>query len=474
MVVGLRGARESRLASIIGGVAGAIFGALALSWPDVTLLVVAVLFGARTTMFGLRWAWWSHRGHLGGSEPVAVRQPGRARGVGHLVGVSVALVAALVLAGVSVTINRSRSSADAFYDTPEEVPDQPGSLLDLEVFTRHIPEGARAHRILYTTTREDGRPAVASALVVVPADEPGPWPVIAWAHGTTGFDRACAPSVMRDGLGAGAFFSLDAVLAQGWALVATDYVGLGTEGPHPYLIGEGEARSVLDAVRAARQMEEVDIADQTVVWGHSQGGGAALWTGQIAPDYAPDVVVAGVAALAPASDLTALVDSLPGITGGSIFASYIVAAYAATYDDLSLDDLVRPTAKPTFERMSSRCLDATVLVSALSSVATGMDMFAPDVVDRLYPRLDENVPTGPFEMPLLVGQGRDDTLIPADLQGDYVKGLCEAGEEVDYRTYPGRGHVPLVEADSPLIPELIEWTDARFRGEPTGEGCGGT
>jgi tRNA-dihydrouridine synthase len=88
--------------------------------------------------------------------------------------------------------------------------------------------------------------------VVAPADRGSePAEVIAWAHGTTGVDETCAPTVLEDPFESGAFFALDRVLEEGWTLVASDYVGLGTSGPHPYLIGEGEGRSVLDAVRAA-------------------------------------------------------------------------------------------------------------------------------------------------------------------------------------------------------------------------------
>jgi pimeloyl-ACP methyl ester carboxylesterase len=100
-----------------------------------------------------------------------------------------------------------------------------------------------------------------------------------------------------------------------------DYVGLGVDAPHPYLIGQPEGRSVLDAVRAAHQLDGVELEDRTVVWGHSQGGHAALWAGALAPTYAPDVNVIGVAALAPASDLLGLVDNLATITGGTIFAA---------------------------------------------------------------------------------------------------------------------------------------------------------
>lgn len=472
VVGGIRGTVDQRIASVLGGVAGVIFGVLALSWPDVTLLAVAVLFGARTVLFGLRTAWSAWRDRHATAQPEQdPRAPGRLRRAGHLAGAAAALVVALLLASVSASLHASQAEVDGFYDTPDDLPDEPGVLLDAEPFDRDVPEGATAYRILYTTTRGDDEPAVASALVVVPEGADGPVPVVAWAHGTTGFARGCAPSVMDAGLGAGAFFLLDEVLAEGWALVATDYVGLGTEGPHPYLIGDRTAPSVLDAVRAARQLDEVEVSDETVVWGHSQGGGVALWTGQIAPTYAPDVELAGVAALAPASDLPGLVGGLRTITGGSIFASYVVAAYAATYDELALADLVRPTGRPTVEAAARRCLDASALASALSSVAFGMEVFRPDVEARLEDRLTENVPTGPFEMPVLVGQGADDSLVLAEVQAEFVAGLCAEGEVIDLRTHPGRDHVPLVEPDSPLVPELVAWTHARLAGEPAGATC---
>jgi hypothetical protein len=71
----------------------------------------------------------------------------------------------------------------------------------------------------------------------------------------------------------------------------------------PTLIGEGEARAALDSVRAARQMAELTLDMRTVVWGHSQGGHAALWTGIVGPRYAPDVEIVGVAAVAPAANM---------------------------------------------------------------------------------------------------------------------------------------------------------------------------
>lgn len=475
VVAGIRGSTDERLAAVISGVASIVFGVLALSWPSVTVLVVAIVFGARLVLFGFRLAWSAVRNRHGDLPAREERSgPGRLRRLGHVVGAMVALVVALALAGVSSLLNQGEPTVDAFYDAPSEVPDQPGQLLRFEPFTRTIPDNARAWRILYTTTRADGVPAVASALVVEPREVSSqPRPVIALAHGTTGVDRSCAPSLLDDPFAAGAFFALDRVVDEGWALVATDYVGLGTEGPHPYLVGQPAGRSVLDSVRAARQLPDLDLADETVVWGHSQGGGAALWTGVLAPSYAPDTDVIGVAALAPASDLVGLVDNLGVVTAGSIFAAYVLEGFAATYDDVSVDDYVRPAARSSYDAVVERCLaEPAALLSVIGSIALGDEMFSRDLASGpLLARFEQNVPTAPIEAPLLLAQGASDQLVLPSVQADYVAARCADGQDIDYRTYDGLDHVPLVEADSPLIPELVQWTRDRFTGEAPSPNC---
>ena len=317
--------------------------------------------------------------------------------------------------------------------------------------------------------------SVASALVVVPATGAGQWPVVNVAHGTTGVASPCAPSLAVEPFEAGAFFVLDQVIDQGWAVVQPDYLGLGTEGPHPYLLGDASARAVLDASRAARELAPARLGAQNVVWGHSQGGGAALWTGGIAAGYAPDLSIVGVAALAPASDLPGLVESLPTVTGGSVFASYVLSAYSAVYPDVDFAGYVRPAARVVVREMAGRCLaEPGVVVSVLNALALSRDplVFAADPGDgTLGARLAQNVPTLPVAAPLLVAQGEADSLITPDAQDGYIAGRCAAGQRLDYRRYPGRDHVGLVEPDSPLIPDLLEWTRDRFAGESVADGC---
>jgi dipeptidyl aminopeptidase/acylaminoacyl peptidase len=139
--------------------------------------------------------------------------------------------------------------------------------------------GASAHRVLYRSTALDGRPIAVSGVIIIPAGQPpaGGWPIVPWAHPTIGIVERCAPSL--------AIFIFQQItgsrplLGQGYAIAATDYPGLGTPGPHPYLVGESEARAVIDSVRAARSFPGTGNSNHYAVWGHSQGGQASLFTG---------------------------------------------------------------------------------------------------------------------------------------------------------------------------------------------------
>jgi hypothetical protein len=226
---------------------------------------------------------------------------------------------------------------DAFYALPAQRPTTPGVLLRSEPFTRTVPRNASAWRILYTTTRADNSFAVASAVVMIPTTAARqPRPVIAWAHGTTGIAPGCAPSLMAKPLAN--VPALDQLIGEGWAYVATDYVGLGTAGGHAYLVGDDAARAVLDSVRAARQLSDLSLDERVVVWGHSQGGNSALWVGIRGADYAPDVTLQGIAAFAPASDLKGLVAAGRSTTFGKIVSAYLLLAYSTTYPDVKVED----------------------------------------------------------------------------------------------------------------------------------------
>jgi alpha-beta hydrolase superfamily lysophospholipase len=360
---------------------------------------------------------------------------------------------------------------DAFYDPPAQKPGDVGALLRSEPYTKDLPAGARGWRILYTTKRGNS-PAVASAVVVTSTQTTSAArPVIAWAHGTTGIASGCAPSLMGPFANVPA---MDKLIAENWVYVATDYPGLGTSGGHTYLVGEDAARAVLDAIRAARRLEGLSLDNRTVVWGHSQGGNSALWTGIRAEDYAPDVNIAGVAALAPASDLPSLLKAGQGTMFGKIVSSYLIHAYAATYPDVGITAYVSARMRPFVSDIASRCVGGwPTTVSAMETrMLPSAGIFTRDPASGpLGDRLRQNTPATAIAAPVLIAQGGDDDLVPASLQYRYVAARCAAGQPIDYRLYPGRDHVSLVANHAALDADLIAWTRDRFAGAPDTPNC---
>lgn len=365
------------------------------------------------------------------------------------------------------------ASPDAFYLPPQDPPARPGVLLRQQSFSRGVPTQAQAWRMLYTTTQADGTPAVASAIVMTArTPRSGPRPVIAWTHGTTGLAPGCAPSLLDD-----PFANVPALrqlIDAGWVYVATDYVGLGTLGPHPFLIGEGEARSALDAIRALRQIEAIRTSDDTVVWGHSQGGHAALWTGILAPSYAPDLRILGVAAIAPASDLPSLIDAIDTTPVGRIMSSFILRSYAAAYPDVALHDYVFGWKRWLARDIAGRCLAGPeALFSVAEALLAGDSIFSREPTGGAFgERLAQNTPTAPLRQPLLIAQGLADDLVLPAVQSRFARDRCNAGHQLEYRAYAGRDHLSVLAQESPLTLHLMQWTQDRFNKVPTAATCG--
>lgn len=364
---------------------------------------------------------------------------------------------------------------DAFYSSGDGAQAKPGTLIRAEPFTRAVPPNARAWRILYHTTRAEGQATTAAAIVAAKIALPdGPRPVIAWTHGTTGAVPGCGPSVLAAPYPFDATLpAQQAIVDEGWVLVATDYAGLSTPGPHPYLIGEGEARSALDAVRAARQMPELQLEDRAIVWGHSQGGHAALWTAGLAPGYAPELRIAGVAALAPATLLVDLVEAAQSTPIGKMLVAFILRSYSAAYADVRASDYIRLRARALVHDMGGRCLAGIrTLFSVIEATRIEGTPFAqPPSSGPLSSRLAQNVPAQPIAAPMMVAQGERDELVLPRIQDRYVGMRCKAGQAIEYRKYQGRDHLSVVAADSPLVADLVAWTRDRLSGVAPTPGC---
>ena len=342
--------------------------------------------------------------------------------------------------------------------------DVPGHLLS----ERRIqgPQGTRAWRVLYTSRSLAGDPVQVSGVVVAPrAPAPeGGYPIVSWAHGIVGLADRCAPSRQRPLIGS----SVPALhLGKlGMVIAASDYEGLGTPGPHPTAVGESEGRSVLDIARAVRQMPQLDTRNQVVVFGHSEGGQAALFAGQLAKTYAPELHLMGVIASAPAAELPMLTRAFPisGLIGYLVMAA---VAYHDTYPGLSLDRVLTPWAMSQLPAVRSECA-AEVLQRFDVPEA---QVFRSEAFNlRPWPSLLARNTPGAVRIPapILIVQGIDDPTIPPQTVRTLGGHLCDRGDVVEYREYPGVGHEPIASA----APDIFGWTQARLLGTPPPTSCG--
>ena len=245
--------------------------------------------------------------------------------------------------------------AAAMTATPASVQSMSRGVLLSSTPISGAPVSASAYRIRYQSRAVGGGRNLVTGVVIVP-DGPAPRggrDVVAWAHGTSGVSESCAPSQSKALYGSIA--GLKELLAAGYAVVATDYAGLGTPGPHPYLVGDGSAYSVLDSVRAAREFGRGSIGNRFVVWGESQGGHAALWTAQFARNYAPELQLEGVAAAAPPTDLK------ENLTGGTnplikaLLTAYTGTSWSQTYG-IPLSTILKPVGQGLARRLARNCV----------------------------------------------------------------------------------------------------------------------
>lgn len=479
-----RGRFAQRLLAVCWGGAQIVFGILSLTWPDATLLAVAIAFGIRTIAFGVglfvrgSGQWMVPTPLLRDlSNPSLMDLPtdGKARRRRILVADIGRCVLALVLvvtasAGwrVNEWLEDGAIVVDAFYYPPADVPAGHGRLIRWDDYRGEIPENGSVQRILYTTRDANGADAVASGLVIRPVDPPpGPRPVVIWNHGTTGVAQGCAPSLRSKAATEWDIPAVEEALERGWVVVASDYSGQGAPGDFPYLIGKGEARSSLDGVLAAGELNDLVLSPDTLVWGHSQGGHAALWTTQIAKGYTPGLNILGTAALAPVTDPYALGaeftrgDASPQLT---LLISWVLVPYADTYWDVDLRDHVARSGRVMVREMTQRCpTEPGLMVSVLTALGVGLDrpLFVGNLTGgALGNRLQENAVTGPFGTPLFVAWGASDEILPPTYQNDFVDQQCRNGEKVRWEEYAGYGHLRILQPESEFLPALIDWSDA--------------
>jgi pimeloyl-ACP methyl ester carboxylesterase len=379
----------------------------------------------------------------------------------------------------TTTLPRFTVTGADFYTPPNPLPSgEHGDLIWAQQIDAWWGSPRRAWRVLYHSTALDGHPIAVSGFVIAPpADTTSRRPVVAWAHETIGSGDRCAPSrtfadtARTDTPGKVVSDQLSAFVDAGNVVVATDYEGLGTPGPHPFLVGQSEGRGVLDAVRAAMQLPGSGAGDDVVVYGVSQGGQAALWAGQLAASWTPELHVSGVVAAAPFSEVDLLLPAAAFVPGGEGYLAMGVYGQVAANHALSVEDVLDPAAIAQANVIEERCGEDVHLAFRAVAVSSGhsiakLDGFASDAWKAQLASIKPAMAR--IGAPTFVVQGDRDVTVPARTTRSLVERLCANGDVVHAGNYPRAGHADVVvAADS----DVRAWISERLRGDPAPSDC---
>jgi pimeloyl-ACP methyl ester carboxylesterase len=387
---------------------------------------------------------------------------------------------AMLLPGASLAQAQGLLKAplgDAFYTaSAKQIKDgKPGSV----IWSREVkktangrvalPSASKTILVLYRSLDPKGKPIAVSGTIDLPKGKApkGGFKSISWAHGTTGAADICAPSRNAagnpaDGYIAYATASYDGWLKAGHAVLRTDYEGLGTPGPHRYLVGASEGRGVVDIVLAARELYPA-LSKDYLIGGHSQGGHGGLFAGSLAPKLAPKLNLKGVFVYAPASHLWeqgqaigSLGAGFEGLSGVAIMIMYSAAREAG----VEPSTLVTAEIAAKLGLIEEAC--SAQLAQALGTVQP-KDLLKPGVttasIDAALKAMNPNVK---IKAPVLILQGLgDSTVFPAFTQA-LVNELKTSGNKVTYETFPALSHSGVV-TDPAAGAVVLAWIKAQLR-----------
>jgi acetyl esterase/lipase len=262
------------------------------------------------------------------------------------------------------------------------------------------------------------------------------------------------------------------MLRRGYVIAATDYPGLGTPGVHPYLIGVSEAYSVIDAVRASRELPDTKAQKRYAVWGHSQGGHAALFTGQLSAGYAPELELVGVAAAAPATYLADLFEADRSTESGLTLTSMALLSWSKLFN-LPTDAIVEPSAMRAYERVASDCLENLPQMLKLEQdsrpLMRGFLKSDPTRLPEWRALMDQNTPgQAPAGAPVFIAQGTADTTVKPAITRKFAEHLCKDGVAVRYLSLAGSSHI-YIARDSSFA--AVTWMADRFAAKPAPSNC---
>jgi len=421
-----------------------------------------------------------------------------------------AVWAALLLLGGLVT-GMGTASADGdepqyatFYLPPDPLPAGiPGDLIRTEPSRLVLePSGqlgaimATGTRIMYRSTDARGNPTAVTGTYFEPFNDwpgKGPRPLIVYGPGTQGQGNQCAPSRMFN---QGIHYSggwdimvnyeeafVATMVARGFAVVMTDYEGLGTTKMHTYVNRVAEGAAMLDAARAAKNLPNTSLKHDGPIafWGYSQGGGAAASAAEMASSYAPELHVVGTYAGAPPANLKEVVpyadgSTLVGVIGYTL--NSMIGAYPEAAD--AIRSKLTPRGADWLESLSRQCVGQTIIDFAFRHLQPYFNEDLGQLAnEEPFSSLFELQKLGRYKpnAPVLINSAHTDPLVPWTAANQLGRDWCAQGADVEFHTNeePAFLNKTFINHFLPMLVDgepSMQWIAARFNGEPTAPNCG--
>jgi hypothetical protein len=352
-----------------------------------------------------------------------------------------------------------------FYDTPDPLPEgKPGALIRSQEFDQYeIPYSITAVRILYHSRSADGKDVAASGVVLFPYDKKPPsggWPIIAWAHGSTGIARACAPSLMRN-IGYGPFLSMYVNL--GYAVVATDYAGLGTRFRNAFLDGPSNATDVINSIAAARAAVP-RLSARWIAMGKAEGGLTVVAVADKENEIRDPGYLGAIAISDLASEREIYADLARGSSG--LMLASLAYGLKTVYPQFQETDMLTLKGRALYHEIEQDCSEARTApeLSPDQIVKPGWESIT--FVRQYFDRND------PGQMraygPILVISRAAPASNLATVTARTIHGLCRQGNRIQWEQYPDLDPGGVI-GDS--VRDQIGWIEGRFGGRPAPTNC---
>lgn len=365
---------------------------------------------------------------------------------------------------------------DPFYAPPPDLAERnPGDVLNIRQMPPNLYfPGSAVWEVLFRTTDSRGLPIAANTTFLLPPNHQPDGPLTSYQHIINSLGHKCKIATelyttdpftqIREAPG------LNIALARGWAVALPDHLG-----PRmAYGAAKLGGQITLDGIRAVKNVPEFEVTNSKVALGGYSGGGmATAWAAALAPEYAPELDIVGVAHGGTPMNLTSMAEVL----GGNPHPAFGLAMAAAIgldreYPDrIDLGSQLNGRGRWLRSMISNGCTNE-IMFWGVGRSATNLTS-NPDFMDNpeAWEVLRENsleFYPGIPEAPTFEWHSPTDVLIPVGAIERTNARYCANGAYVTSMLTPSPDH--LSAAALGLFPAL-DWIDARFRGVPLPDHC---